>query len=964
MRYFMLFMLLLAAALCAHAQEEDERLTISGHLVDDVENEPVINATIQLFTLKDSTFVGGTMSDVQGNFSIVAPTNGAYRVKISYVSYETIQREVTLRNGQNAELGTLTMKQESIVLKSAVVTAQAAQVVVKKDTLLFNPEAMRTPEGSAIEELIKRIPGAEVDEDGNITVNGKEVKKILLDGKEFMLGDIETAIKNIPVSIIQNIKFYDQQSDQARITGIEDGNKETVLDFTIKKGMNRGYMTNLDIAGGTKDRYATRGMGSSFTDKTRFVLLGNANNKEENAGWWNRRGLNTRKMLGTNLNYDDGNKLKVDLSVRWNHRNGDNRNNNTSENFYSQTSRTFSNSTSKSLSRSDNWNGNIRVEWKPDTLTNILLRANGAYGTSDGTSTSTSATFNDDPYLYVADPLASLTPYDMSNPLYPYMVNHSVSASMNYGKNKNAWGMLQLYRRLNPRGRNVTLRFEANGSDNKSENVSNNDVRLFLVKNVAGEDSTYFTARYNTTPTTSSGYVVSATYSEPLWKGAHLQANYELRYSQNKSDRQTYDFSHEPQNIFSGIVPVYRDWDSWLSPVENNLDNYFDRSLSRFSEYKNYTHNLRLTLRHWEEKYDYNVGFLVQPQHSNFIQDYRGVYVDTIRNVTNFTPTLDFHYKFSDQSNFWLHYRGDTRQPEMTQLLDITDDSNPLYITQGNPGLKPQFTNSLNAYYNNYIAKYKRSIVLYANYRTTRNSISNLVRYNPDTGGSISRPENINGNWNVNAGITFNTALDSAAHWNVGTNTRVRYNNYVSYVAQHKADAQKNTSRSYNIFERLSAGYRNQWLEVTLDGNVTYQHTRNVLQPNANLDTWQFNYGGQFLVRLPLDIEVSSNLHERSRRGYNDPSMNTNELIWNGQISKSFLKSKSLVVALNFYDLLGQQSNYERSINATSRSDTEFNSINSYAMLHVRYRLNMFGGKIDTEGRYDKKWGNNDRRRW
>ncbi len=964
MRYFMLFMLLFAAALCAHAQEEDERLTISGHLVDDVENEPVINATIQLFTLKDSTFVGGTMSDVQGNFSIVAPTNGAYRVKISYVSYETIQREVTLRNGQNAELGTMTMKQESIVLKSAVVTAQAAQVVVKKDTLLFNPEAMRTPEGSAIEELIKRIPGAEVDEDGNITVNGKEVKKILLDGKEFMLGDIETAIKNIPVSIIQNIKFYDQQSDQARITGIEDGNKETVLDFTIKKGMNRGYMTNLDIAGGTKDRYATRGMGSSFTDKTRFVLLGNANNKEENAGWWNRRGLNTRKMLGTNLNYDDGNKLKVDLSVRWNHRNGDNRNNNTSENFYSQTSRTFSNSTSKSLSRSDNWNGNIRVEWKPDTLTNILLRANGAYGTSDGTSTSTSATFNDDPYLYVADPLASLTPYDMSNPLYPYMVNHSVSASMNYGKNKNAWGMLQLYRRLNPRGRNVTLRFEANGSDNKSENVSNNDVRLFLLKNVAGEDSTYFTARYNTTPTTSSGYVVSATYSEPLWKGAHLQANYELRYSQNKSDRQTYDFSHEPQNIFSGIVPVYRDWDSWLSPVENNLDNYFDRSLSRFSEYKNYTHNLRLTLRHWEEKYDYNVGFLVQPQHSNFIQDYRGVYVDTIRNVTNFTPTLDFHYKFSDQSNFWLHYRGDTRQPEMTQLLDITDDSNPLYITQGNPGLKPQFTNSLNAYYNNYIAKYKRSIVLYANYRTTRNSISNLVRYNPDTGGSISRPENINGNWNVNAGITFNTALDSAAHWNVGTNTRVRYNNYVSYVAQHKADAQKNTSRSYNIFERLSAGYRNQWLEVTLDGNVTYQHTRNVLQPNANLDTWQFNYGGQFLVRLPLDIEVSSNLHERSRRGYNDPSMNTNELIWNGQISKSFLKSKSLVVALNFYDLLGQQSNYERSINATSRSDTEFNSINSYAMLHVRYRLNMFGGKIDTEGRYDKKWGNNDRRRW
>ena len=193
-------------------------------------------------------------------------------------------------------------------------TGRAAQVIVKKDTLVYNPDAYRTPEGSPIEELIKRIPGAEVDEDGNITINGKVVKKILLDGKEFMLGDVETALKNLPVSIIQNMKFYDQQSDQARITGIEDGNKETVLDFTTKKGMNHGYISNIDVAGGTHHRYASRIMGSRFTDNTRFMLIGNLNNKEENAGWWNRRGLNARKMLGTNFNYDDSKKLKADSS--------------------------------------------------------------------------------------------------------------------------------------------------------------------------------------------------------------------------------------------------------------------------------------------------------------------------------------------------------------------------------------------------------------------------------------------------------------------------------------------------------------------------------------------------------------------------------------------------------------------------------------------------------------------------
>ena len=961
MKYVFLLVFLGLTLLGAVAQPR-QGLTISGQIMDADEKEPLAQASVQLFWAKDSSFVGGTVSNLRGEFSVEAPSNGIYRLRVSSVGFQTIEREVTLRRNQDQDLGMLQMSSSTVMLKEAIVTGRAAPVVVRKDTLVYSPDAYRTPEGSPIEELIKRIPGADVDEDGNITINGKQIKKILLDGKEFMLGDVETALKNLPVSIIQNVKFYDQQSDQARITGIEDGEKEPVLDFTIKKGMNRGYMTNLDLAGGTEHRYASRGMGSSFTDKMRFVLMGNMNNKEENAGWWNRRGLNARKMLGTNLNYDDGDKLKIDANVRWNHRDGDNENENASENFYSQDYRTFSNSRSKSLTRSDNWNGNVRFEWKPDTLTNILFRANGSYGTNDGTSSSASATFSEDPYLYTDNPLD----FNQLNG-NSILVNRNQSAGLSYGENKNAWGMLQFYRRLNPRGRNITMRVEGSIGDSENRSTSNNEVHLYRVKNVAGEDSTYFTARYNTTPSDNKGYVASFTYSEPLWKGAHLQANYELRYNQNKSDRQTYDFSHLPQNPFTGLTPEYREWDPWIGEdkfltLNSSLPTFLDKNLSRFSEYKNYTHNIRLTLRHYQEEYDYNIGFLVQPQHSNFIQDYRGVYVDTIRNVTNLTPTIDFHYKFSDQHDIWIHYRGDTRQPDITQLLDITDDSNPLFITKGNPGLKPQFTNSLNAYYKNYISKYKRSIVLYGNYRHIRNSISNLVLYNAETGGSTSRPENINGNWNADGGFNFNTAIDSAAHWNLGSDTRLRYNNFVGYVAQAKSDAQENTTRTTNVSQRLNMSYRNDWLELTLDGYVNYQHSRNELQPTADLDTWQFNYGGQMLLRLPLGIELSSNLRQHSRRGYNDPSSNTNELIWNGQVSKSFLKSKTLIVALNFYDLLGQQSNYERWVNASGRSDTRYNSINSYAMLHVRYRLNMFGGKVDTEGRYDKKWGNRDRR--
>ena len=223
MRPFFLFLFFVMTINVA-AQREDKGLNISGHVMEADLREPMVHATIQLFRSKDSTFVAGTVTDQRGNFSVEAPANGIYRIRISTIGFQSIEREVTLRRNQSLDLGNLWMEPEAFQLKEAVVTGRAAQVVVRKDTLVYSPEAYRTPEGSPIEELIKRMPGAEVDEDGNITINGKQVKKILLDGKEFMLGDIETALKNLPVSIIQNVKFYDLQSDQARITGIEDGN--------------------------------------------------------------------------------------------------------------------------------------------------------------------------------------------------------------------------------------------------------------------------------------------------------------------------------------------------------------------------------------------------------------------------------------------------------------------------------------------------------------------------------------------------------------------------------------------------------------------------------------------------------------------------------------------------------------------------------------------------------------------
>lgn len=233
------------------------------------------------------------------------------------------------------------------------------------------------------------------------------------------------------------------------------------------------------------------------------------------------------------------------------------------------------------------------------------------------------------------------------------------------------------------------------------------------------------------------------------------------------------------------------------------------------------------------------------------------------------------------------------------------------------------------------------------NYSNTRNSISNVVTYDEQTGGRITKPENVNGNWNASGAFMFNTALDSVGHWTVSSFTNIRYNNYVGYLAlDANSDSQKNTTKTTQLSEQLSASFRNSWLELTVDGSVDYTHTRNLLQSQSNLDTWQFAYGGYATVYLPWGTSLATDIHQNSRRGYNDNSMNTNELVWNAQLSQSFLKSKALTVSLQFYDILQKQSNFSRTISAMQRSDTQYNSINSYAMLHVVYRINVFpGGK-------------------
>ena len=476
-------------------------------------------------------------------------------------------------------------------------------------------------------------------------------------------------------------------------------------------------------------------------------------------------------------------------------------------------------------------------------------------------------------------------------------------------------------------------------------------VNPIIKLNQEGNDSIYQSNRYNVTPTKNWNYSIRATYSEPIYDRVYLQFSYEYQYKYTKSDRSTYDFSRTGLDFFS-VTPVYRGWDHYLALLGGEpIDLYRNDKLSRFSEYSNFIHRTELMLRVVRKAYNLNVGVQVIPQKSHFIQDYQGVHSDVTRTVTNFSPTADIRWKFSNVGQLRFTYRGTTTQPGMSDLLDITDDSNPLNIRQGNPGLKPAFTQNIRLFYNNYYQKHQRSVMAHLNFQTTRNSISNKVMYNEQTGGYITRPENINGNWSAFGMLMFNTAIDSAAYYNVNTFTTVNYVNSVGFVSVDKnADAQKSKTRTLSLGERIATSYRNDWLEIELNGALNYTYARSQLQKNNNLSTWTFSYGGSIQLTAPWGTQLSTNLNMNSRRGFNDAAMNTNELIWNAQVSHSFLKGKALTLSLQLYDILQQQSTFSRTVNAMQRSDTEYNAITSYAMLHVIYRLNLFGGKSAREG--------------
>lgn len=902
-------------------------------------NLPAIAASVQLLTLPDSTQSTGMATSSEGYYRLQAKP-GKYVLKVSYLGYTT--QIIPLQIATQAKrVPDVVMQPDAILLAEAVVVAEAPQVQVVEDTVQFNASAYRTQQGAVLEDLVEKLPGAEIDDSGNVKINGKDISKVMVNGQEFFGGDVSTALKNLPVEMIDKLKTYDKKSDLARITGIDDGEEETVLDLTVKKEMNTGWFGNADGAIGTKDRYSARGMVNYFRGPTQVSLIGSVNNVNDQGfsgggggPRWNRNnGLTAKKWVGLDF-FTKTEKIELGGSARYNYTGNDVASIGSTEDFLTS-GNSFSNSNTNALNRNKDFHADFRMEWRPDTLTNIIFRPNVSYSKTDNLSASETGTFNADPYNLVDNPnnylnLERLTMED--DPLADIRVNAINSSSLTDGKSLSADGTLQINRKLNSKGRNLTFRGRFGYGDNVNRQYTESQTNYFLLQSYLGGDSILIRNQYIHTPTKDFNYRAQLTYSEPIAKATFLQFSYQFQYMYSKSDRKTYD-----------LQSYGNDWGVNL-PLPDDYDTHEVDSLGRYAEYRYYNHDASVALRFIREKWQLSSGISLQPQHT-VLSYKRGDYmVDTTRNVFNFAPNIDFRYRFSKVSQLRFTYRGRSSQPSMENLLPIVDNSNPQNIRVGNPGLKPSFSHNLRFFYNDYNVDHQRGIFSHASFQATQNSISNSRVYNEATGGWTTTPKNINGNWNAFAMFGFNTALKDKK-FNISTFTSFMYQNNVGYLTDTQTRIeQKNTTTNLNLNERLRGSYRNDWLEVGLNGTVGYTVERDKLTPANNQKPYTFSYGGFTNITAPWNMSLSTNIANQSRRGYRDGSMNRNELIWNAQLSQTFLKGDA-TLSLEFYDILRRQSNITRSLTASGRSVYEYNGVNSYCMLRFIYRLNIFGGK-------------------
>ena len=901
-KYIAFLLLVMLGTSAAFAQQRG--VDITGKVLEKQTGQGIEQAAVRLLSAKDSTMVGGVATDKNGTFVLRNISKGSYILNVTYVGFESFYQNLAVSGKNNpVRMDNIILDDSGVELAAAVVTGKAAEVVVRNDTTEYNADSFKVAEGSMLEDLLKKMPGVEVDSDGKVTVNGKEIKKIMVDGKEFFSDDPKVASKNLPAKMIDKVQVTDKKSDMAKMTGFDDGEEETILNLTVKPGMKQGWFGNAFAGYGSKDRYEGNAMVNRFMNNDQITFMGGVNNTNNmgfsdmassmfsgmrgglrgaNAG----SGITTSGNGGLNFSKEFNKKITLGGNTRYSHTDNDAEKTSKEQTFLPGDSVSYSNNSVLSNNKSDNVGVNFRMDWKPDTLTQIFFIPNFGYSHSRSSQRQMEDT------RVNADTL-----------------NRSNSESLSEGSGYNMNARLEFSRKLNGKGR--VFSFSLSGGYNDSYN---NEINYSSTEYVQ-EQRTDLIDQHIRYDNKSFNYRAYLSWVEPLGHNNFLQATYSFSQRNQESLKNAYN-----QDVSSGEYNV--------------LDTAYSKN------YRNYYINQRasLSFKAQRAKYNFTLGLNVDPSYSkseNFIGD--TILSSLHRNVINVSPMLRFNYRFSKQSNLRVYYDGQTSQPSMTQMQPVVDNSDPLNIIVGNPDLKPKYTNRLRADFGRFIPEKQQAMMASVNGRYVVNDIVSKTVFDGMTGGRKTTYENVDGNYSFDGRMMMNMPLKNKK-FSVNSNAMASFGNANSFI-----NGEKNSSKTLAASERAGLDFRSTYIDVGVNGNFRYSSTRNSLQGQQDMNVFNYGAGGYTTLYLPYNFKIESDVNWSANSGYSE-GFEQKEVLWNASVSKSFLRNNQGTLRFKIYDILQQRSNISRTVTASSIRDSEYNTLSSYFMFHFIYRFSIFKG--------------------
>lgn len=917
----LLMLLMILFSPMAFAQQSG--VNVTGSVVEQGSDTPIEQATVRLLNVKDSAMVRGVVSARNGSFTLKNVKKGSYLLHITFIGYDPLYQPLQITGKKNpVNVGKLELSDRAIELGEAVVIGKAPEVTVRNDTVEYNADSYKVTEGSVLEDLLKKMPGVEVDSEGKITVNGKEVKKVMVDGKEFFSDDPKVASKNLPAKMIDKLQVLDKKSDMAQMTGFDDGEEETVINLTVKPGMKQGWFGNAYGGYGSKDRYEGNAMVNRFVNNDQITFMGGANNTNNmgfsdlastmfsgmgggggrRGGFGAGSGITSSGNAGLNFSKEfKPDKLTLGGNTRYSHSDNDARSKSDRQNILPGDSSSYDNSEAMSRTKSDNFGVDFRLEWKPDTMTQLIFRPSFSFSHSMNDNFSDATTLDNE--------------RDTVN------TNKSSNYSESNGYNLNA--SIDFSRKLNNKGRVFSATLSGGNSDSYSDGMNRSDIVYFnqtdaLKNSIIDQRSRYDNKGFN--------YRAYVSWVEPIGHNNFIQATYSI--SQRKQEALKNVYNQDANGIYNVLDSAYS---------QSYRNNFISQRAS-------------LSFKSQRAKFNYTIGLNLDPSYSsseNFVGD--TTLSKITRKVVNLSPMAQFNYMFDKRTNLRIMYNGRTSQPSMTQLQPVADISDPTNITIGNPDLNPRYTNNVFIRFQQFTPEKQRAFMIMANGSYIINDIVSYTSYNQETGVKTTTYKNVNGNYSGNVRMMLNTPLKNKK-FSINSMTMASFANSNGYINE-----EKNTNRNLILSERGGIDFRSSYLDLGVNGNIRYNATSNSLQKENNQNTFNYGAGGYTTIYLPLNFKIESDVNWSTNSGYGD-GFKQNEVLWNASASKSFLKNNQGTLRFKIYDILQQRSNISRSVTASYIQDSEYNTLGSYFMVHFIYRFSIFKGgasasDVKTPGR-------------